>query len=84
VAIDIRAHRISLPFPILALTSAASQSRSSSATTTTIAPHGALMVDATQPAWNGYLLIGALVWDGERCVTPEDADAKGVNPRLYY
>jgi len=40
-------------------------------------PHGSLTADATEPAWNGYLLTVAcpcgLVF--ERWVTPEDADA---------
>jgi hypothetical protein len=39
--------------------------------------HGPLTADATEPAWNGYLLTVAcscgVVF--ERCVTPEDADA---------
>jgi len=39
-------------------------------------PHGALTADATEPAWNGYLLTVAcpcgVVF--ERWVTPEDAD----------
>ena len=40
-------------------------------------PHGPLTADATEPAWNGYLLAvacpcGAVL---ERWVTPEDADA---------
>jgi hypothetical protein len=39
--------------------------------------HGALTADATEPAWNGYLLTvvcpcGVVF---ERWVTPEDADA---------
>ena len=40
-------------------------------------PHGPLTADATEPAWNGYLLTEAcscgVVF--ERWVTPEDADA---------
>jgi hypothetical protein len=40
-------------------------------------PHGPLTADATEPAWNGYLLTVAcscgVVF--ERRVTPEDADA---------
>jgi hypothetical protein len=40
-------------------------------------PHGTLTGDATEPAWNGYLLTVAcpcgVVF--ERWVTPEDADA---------
>jgi hypothetical protein len=40
-------------------------------------PHGTLTRDATEPAWNGYLLTVAcscgVVF--ERWVTPEDADA---------
>jgi hypothetical protein len=40
-------------------------------------PHGSLTVDATEPAWNGYLLTVAcpcgVVF--ERWVTPEDVDA---------
>jgi hypothetical protein len=40
-------------------------------------PHGPLTADATEPAWNGYLLTVAcgcgVVF--ERWVTPEDADA---------
>jgi len=40
-------------------------------------PHGPLAADATEPAWNGYLLTVAcpcgVVFD--RWVTPEDADA---------
>ena len=40
-------------------------------------PHGPLTADATEPAWNGYLLMVAcpcgVVF--ERWVTPEDADA---------
>jgi hypothetical protein len=49
-------------------------------------PHGTLMADATEPAWNGYLLTvacpcGVLF---ERWVTPEDAEldllrAAGLN-----
>jgi hypothetical protein len=39
-------------------------------------PHGGLTADATEPAWNGYLLTVAcpcgVVF--ERCVTPEDAE----------
>jgi hypothetical protein len=39
-------------------------------------PHGLLNADATEPAWNGYLLTVAcpcgVVF--ERWVTPEDAD----------
>jgi hypothetical protein len=40
-------------------------------------PHGSLTGDATEPAWNGYLLTvpcpcGVVF---ERWVTPEDADA---------
>jgi hypothetical protein len=39
-------------------------------------PHGPLTADATEPAWNGYLLMVAcpcgVVF--ERWVTPEDAD----------
>ena len=39
-------------------------------------PHGALTGDATEPAWNGYLLTVAcscgVVF--ERWVTPEDTD----------
>ena len=39
--------------------------------------HGSLTSDATEPAWNGYLLSGAcscgVVF--ERWVTPEEADA---------
>ena len=40
-------------------------------------PHGALTGDATEPAWNGYLLTvecpcGVVF---ERWVTPEEADA---------
>jgi len=39
-------------------------------------PHGPLTADATEPAWNGYLLTVACVCGGvfERWVTPEDAD----------
>jgi hypothetical protein len=40
-------------------------------------PHGSLTADATEPAWNGYLLTVAcpcgVVF--ERWVTPEEADA---------
>ena len=40
-------------------------------------PHGPLTADATEPAWNGYLLTVAcpcgVVF--ERWVTPEEADA---------
>jgi len=40
-------------------------------------PHGPLSADATEPAWNGYLLTVAcpcgVVF--ERWVTPGDADA---------
>jgi hypothetical protein len=40
-------------------------------------PHGTLTGDATEPAWNGYLLTVAcpcgVVF--ERWVTPEEADA---------
>jgi hypothetical protein len=40
-------------------------------------PHGALTGDATEPAWNGYMLTVAcscgVVF--ERWVTPEEADA---------
>jgi hypothetical protein len=39
-------------------------------------PHGCLTADATEPAWNGYLLAVAcpcgVVF--ERWVTPEDAE----------
>ena len=40
-------------------------------------PHGTMTVDATEPAWNGYLLTvtcpcGVVF---ERWVTPEEADA---------
>jgi hypothetical protein len=40
-------------------------------------PHGPLTADATEPAWNGYLLTvtcpcGVVF---ERWVTPEEADA---------
>jgi len=39
-------------------------------------PHGSLIAEATEPAWNGYLLTVAcscgVVF--ERWVTPEDAD----------
>ena len=39
-------------------------------------PHGPLTADATEPAWNGYLLAvacpGGVVF--ERWVTPEEAD----------
>ena len=40
-------------------------------------PHGTLTADATEPEWNGYLLIVACacVVMFERCVTPEEADA---------
>jgi hypothetical protein len=40
-------------------------------------PHGPLTADATEPAWNGYLLMVACPWGVvfERWVTPEDADA---------
>jgi hypothetical protein len=48
--------------------------------------HGSLTADATEPAWNGYLLTVAcpcgVVF--ERWVTPEDADADLVRiVRLY-
>jgi hypothetical protein len=38
-------------------------------------PHGTLTADATQPAWNGYLLTVACSCGVtfERWVTPEDA-----------
>ncbi len=38
-------------------------------------PHGSLTGDATEPAWNGYLLTVACPWGVvfERWVTPEDA-----------
>jgi hypothetical protein len=43
-------------------------------------PHGPLTADATEPAWNGYLLTVAcpcgVVF--ERWVTPEDADADPI------
>jgi hypothetical protein len=43
-------------------------------------PHGSMTGDATEPAWNGYLLTVAcpcgVVF--ERWVTPEDADADFV------
>ena len=40
-------------------------------------PHGTMTADATQPAWNGYMLTvtcpcGVVF---ERWITPEDADA---------
>ena len=39
-------------------------------------PHGTMTADATEPAWNGYLLTvacpGGVVL--ERSVTPEEAD----------
>jgi len=40
-------------------------------------PHGTLTADATEPAWNGYLLTVACSCGVtfERWVTPEDADA---------
>jgi hypothetical protein len=40
-------------------------------------PHGSLSEDATEPAWNGYLLTVACPCGVtfERWVTPEDADA---------
>jgi len=40
-------------------------------------PHGSLTADATEPAWNGYLLsvVCACGVVFERWVTPEDADA---------
>jgi hypothetical protein len=47
-------------------------------------PHGSLAADATELAWNGYLLTAAcscgVVF--ERWVTPEDADADllGIAP----
>jgi hypothetical protein len=39
--------------------------------------HGVLTADATEPAWNGYLLTVACPCGAmfERWVTPEDADA---------
>jgi hypothetical protein len=39
--------------------------------------HGSLTADATEPAWNGYLLTVACPCDVvfARGVTPEDADA---------
>jgi hypothetical protein len=43
-------------------------------------PHGPLTADATEPAWDGYLLTVAcscgVVF--ERWITPEDADADFV------
>jgi hypothetical protein len=40
-------------------------------------PHGRLTADATEPAWNGYLLTVACPCGVtfQRWVTPEDADA---------
>jgi hypothetical protein len=39
-------------------------------------PHGRLTANATEPAWNGYLLTVACSWGVvfERWVTPLDAD----------
>jgi hypothetical protein len=39
-------------------------------------PHGLLTADATEPAWNGYLLTVACLCEVVfgRWVTPEDAD----------
>jgi len=39
-------------------------------------PHGSLTADATEPAWNGYLLTVACPCgvEFERWVTPEEAD----------
>ena len=40
-------------------------------------PHGSLTLDATSPAWNGYLLTVACACGVrfERWITPADADA---------
>jgi hypothetical protein len=38
-------------------------------------PHSGMTGDATQPAWNGYLLTVACPCVFERWVTPEEADA---------
>lgn len=40
-------------------------------------PHGALTAEATEPAWNGYLLTVACSFGVvlELWVTPEEADA---------
>jgi hypothetical protein len=40
-------------------------------------PHGVIAANATEPAWNGYLLTVACSCGVmfERWVTPEDADA---------
>jgi hypothetical protein len=39
-------------------------------------PHGALTTDATEPAWNGYLLTGSCLCGVTfgRWVTPQDAE----------
>jgi hypothetical protein len=49
-------------------------------------PHGPLTADATEPAWNGYLLQVACLCGVvfERWITPEDAEldllrAAGLN-----
>jgi len=38
-------------------------------------PHGVLTADATEPAWNGYLLTVACSCGVVFGVTPEEADA---------
>jgi hypothetical protein len=43
-------------------------------------PHGSLTADATEPAWNGYMLtvVCACGMVFGRWVTPEDADLVGI------
>jgi hypothetical protein len=47
-------------------------------------PHGPLTADATEPAWNGYLLTVACACGVvfERWVTPEDAELTCFARRL--
>ena len=47
-------------------------------------PHGTLTADATEPAWNGYLLTVACPCGVtfERWVTPEDAAADRLRSDL--
>jgi hypothetical protein len=44
-------------------------------------PHGGMTGDATQPAWNGYLLTVAVRRGVERWVAPP---RKSRNPRLKW
>ena len=45
-------------------------------------PHGGMTGDATQPAWNGYLLTVACACGVvfERWVTPQDANIDLLHP----